>query len=153
MKVAPFRSRVRLRLGLAAAVVVIGAAVTSGLVPSRGSGQPPQAAQLVSIQGGCEQWLGSNPGQPGNRRWCTDMGSWTTKHMSSYHVGPQMMWGGPDRMLATCEDWMTASPPSGAATTPTEWCTAMVRWMTSHPGSWSGQASWGGWMNGTMGDT
>ena len=130
---------------VALAVLVAGGAVALGLLLAQGPSQPSTAAQLTSVQTACQQWLAANPGEPGNGQWCSDMADWMSQSMGHYGVGPQMMWGDADHMLATCEQWMMANP-RGSTTTPQSWCSSMVTWMTNHIASWTGQDSWGGWM-------
>lgn len=144
------------RTPLIAAVAGAGvlAAVTVGVLVARDDGnsttlavQP--AAQVSSIQQGCQQWLSQDSARSrvGTPAWCTGLTDWMTDRMASTGVGPQMMFGGAAQMKATCRQWMTESPPAGAdAGTGTDWCDSMTSWMSEHMGTWSGREDWDDWM-------
>jgi hypothetical protein len=147
------RGWVRAVLALGAAAI-IGSGIALGLVLSNGTNPTlptDQAAQLTSVQTGCQQWLSADPSQPGSDQWCTQMTNWMEQEIQHNGIGPQMMWGNPTDLQSACDQWMTASSPSGAATNAQGWCSSMVTWMNSNVGTWSGRGSWGGWMrNGPM---
>jgi hypothetical protein len=143
VKVTP-RSRTRLLVLVVAALVLVGGGITIGVMldgGANGTSPSAQSAQLASVRAGCAQWLSSGTTQTGDSQWCINMTGWMAHRMSERAVGPEMMWGGASRTLATCEQWMTASPPGGSAVTPTKWCQEMVGWMAAHVGSWGGQNS------------
>ena len=153
MTAVPTRRRAGLLIILAAIVLVAGGGIALGLVlsqPAGRSAQPAQPAQLAAVETGCEMWVGSDPAQSGGAQWCRDMHDWMAQQLAGNTMGPGMMWGGPDRMLATCEQWMVDSPPADSTAGATTWCRAMVTWMRGHVGSWSGSGNWSGWMQGSM---
>lgn len=127
------------------------AAVTVGVMVARDDGndttlavQP--AAQVASLQQGCQQWLAQDPARAQTPTWCTGMTDWMSQHMAAAGSGPQMMWGGPDQMRATCRQWATASPSATGAVNGVDRCEDMVDWMSQHTGTWSGRGDWGDWM-------
>lgn len=146
--------RSRFILIAAAVIVAIGLGVRLGVGQgSSGSGSATglgtgvsQATQLASLQTGCQQWLDSTPAEPGTTQWCTDMTNWMSTYMDQHGVGPQMMWGSPDSLTASCDRWISASPPSGAPANATSWCDSMADWMNAHVGSWSGRGDWSDWV-------
>lgn len=147
--------RTRLTIIVAAAIVAVGLGVGLGVgLSGSGNGQSTTSdrqAQLASIQSACQDWMDSVSTEPGTRQWCTDMTQWMSTYMDRYGFGPQTMWGEPGRLSAICEHWLRTSPPSGSPTDAASWCDAMVSWMTTHMGSWSGRGTWGDWMrNGPM---
>ena len=107
-------------------------------------------AQVASVQQACQQWLDGNSSMMGDPDWCSAMAGWMSQSMMGNGMGPQMMWGDPERMRATCEQWMTTDPPAGATVDPGAWCASMVDWMATHMRGWSGEDTWDGWMNGPM---
>jgi len=126
---------------------VLGAGVALGLLFTQGTNQAtPVAAQLAAVHAGCSKWLAADPAQTGTAQWCTEMTSWMSRYMERSGVGPQMMWGDSVHMLSACDRWMATSQPA-TTTSVQSWCSAMVSWMTSHIGGWSGQDSWGAWMS------
>ena len=145
--------RTRFILIAAAVIVAIGLGVGLGVgLGSSGSGSATglgtgvsQATQLASLQAGCQQWLDSAPAEPGTAQWCTDMTQRMSTCMDRYGVGPQMMWGSPGSLTASCGRWMSANPQSGAPADAASWCDSMVAWMNAHVGSWGGGGNWSGW--------
>lgn len=140
----------RARLSVIAVAVLLGAGLGAGLGVglSGSSGQSPtqtSSAQLASVQLGCQQWLDVAPARSGTSQLCSDMTEWMFQYMVRYGAGPQMMWGNPGRLGATCEQWMTENPPAGM-TVSTSWCKSMVAWLGSHTRSWSNRATWAEWM-------
>lgn len=143
------------RAGLVVGVVAVGLlGLLIGVLISRDDGPTRTVAassQVASVQQACRQWMGDTPTMVGDPSWCTSMSAWMTDSMANNGMGPQMMWGDPDRMQATCEQWMSTNPPTGTNVDPTTWCTSMVDWMAGHMQAWSGNDSWNGWtMNGPM---
>ena len=147
MEATSTNSGIRRGILLTIGALVVAGAVTLGLLLTWGSSSVSAADQLASVQTACQEWLSTNAGQPGNGRWCTDMGDWMSEDMSHNGVGPEMMWGDASHLLTTCEQWMSASPPAGSTITPRDWCSSMVNWMTSHTSSWTDKNGWDGWMN------
>jgi hypothetical protein len=60
------------------------------------------------------------------------MADWMTQRMGQSGMGPQMMWGDPERMRATCQEWMSTNPPDQTAVDPESWCAGMAEWMSDH---------------------
>ena len=135
------------------AVVVAAAGVTIGLAlandddPDRPAAM--RAAQAVAVQQACRQWLDDERNATGATGSCVGMADWMTAYMDRTGTGPQMMWGSPDRMRTTCQQWMTdQSGNSRAGTDPRATCRSMVGWMNDHMDDWGG---WDTWMlNGPM---
>jgi hypothetical protein len=106
--------------------------------------------QLDSIRHACAQWrddsIESSVPAPA---WCDDMVVWMTSKVRGGRMG-SVMWGDPDQMLATCQQWMSSSPrTTGSKPDSSAWCDDMVAWMTRQMGEWD---EWDqGWMmNGPM---
>lgn len=129
-------------LVLVIAVVAAGLAVRVVLADGGDSGDV-SAAQVSSIRQACRGWMGTGPS--GAAAHCDDMAGWMGDHMGANGMTPSMMWGDPERMRATCQQWMDDHPPADIAE-PRAWCDDMVTWMTDHMSDWSGQEHWGGWM-------
>jgi hypothetical protein len=146
--------RTRFIVIAAAVIVAIGLGVglgvglgSSGAASATGPGTGvSQATQLASLQTGCQQWLDSAPAEPGTAQWCTDMTQWMSAYMVRSGMGPQMMWGDPGSLTASCERWISATPPPGAPADATSWCDSMAAWMNAHIGSWGGGGDWSDWM-------
>jgi len=126
---------------------VVAGGITLGLaLAQQGRSQTlpaAQAAQLMSIRTGCQQWLSASRAEPGPG-WCTEMANWMSQNMERAGIGPQMMWGNPSTLRSSCEQWMAASPTSGAATSGRGWCDSMTSWMSANVGSWTG-GTWPDW--------
>jgi hypothetical protein len=136
-------------VGLVALVIGVGV----GVLVARDDGRPAAtldpAAQVASVQQGCAQWLADDPNRPDTASWCSEMTGWMSDHLAAgTGMGPQMMWGDPDRLRATCQQWMAADQTTDGAASPDGrgWCDGMVDWMLDHMNGWSGHDSWGGWM-------
>jgi hypothetical protein len=133
--------------GAALAVLV---AVVVGIVTLRHDGKDTAAdlepaAQVASLQQGCQQWLRQDPvvQAPG---LCSGLTGWMATHMNTSGMGPQMMWGGPDQMRTTCRQWTMADPSAKSTGDAADWCDSMVDWMNAHMDNWSGRGDWDGWM-------
>ena len=144
--ISPPRRRYLLIAALIVAVGVAGVLVGAAVTGDDGSTSTATAAQVSSVQQGCEQWFDAGGTMMGDRTWCAGMAGWMSEAMANGGMGPQMMWGDPARMQATCQQWMADNPPSGTAVDPGEWCSSMVGWMAGHMSGWSGNDSWDGWM-------
>jgi hypothetical protein len=139
------------------ALVAVLAALVGGLIATRANDNSDGIAtsqgtqQLASIQQACAQWRGGyTGGSAPSSAWCDEMVGWMTGQVSSGRMMGSMMWGDPDQMLATCQQWMASRPPASGSTPGTaEWCGQMVTWMTQHMGSWD-QWDRGWMMNGPM---
>ncbi len=134
------------------AVVVGGIGVTVGILATRDSTNPAVAttptAQVTSVRQACQQWLADDPTYADTQGWCSNMAAWMSTNLNGNEMGPQMMWGDPDRLRATCQQWLTESPPaSGTSRDDQGWCDDMVDWMLDHMSGWSGRADWGDWMS------
>lgn len=143
--------RTRLVILVVAAVGAVGLGAGLGFGLSGNSGTSPGAAvsasQLASIRTACQQWLGDASTEPGTAQWCTEMTQWMNTSMDRHRFGPEMMWGDPSNLRTSCEHWFRTRPPSGAPSDAAGWCDAMVSWMATHVGRWSGRRTWGGWMH------
>jgi hypothetical protein len=138
--------------GLVAAVGI--AAVAAGVLIARDDDNQDSvgsSSQVASVSAACQSWLDSDPTQPGTAGWCNGMADWMTQRMTQGGMGPQMMWGDPDRMRDTCQQWMTANPPGGTDVDAQSWCDSMVGWMSDHMGDWSGRDDWDDWTMHGMG--
>jgi hypothetical protein len=130
------------------AVAVAGIGIGNALAGRDDTSSPAQAAtgQLADINQACTTWVISDTrsgGTPG--RWCQDMTSWMNQQMANRSMMGSMMWGDPERMLATCRSWVTANP---SVDRPSDWCDSMLRGMWPHM-----TGDWGDWddsMNGPM---
>lgn len=137
-----------------AGTAILAAVVIGVVVGGDGDGQALEvipAAQVSSIEHGCQEWSA----QPGNgtddAAACAGLGDWMTAHMNSAGMGPQLMWGSSGRLEDTCRQW-AAEDPTGKAAAGQDWCTSMVRWMSGHMDEWTGRADWDDWMmHGLMG--
>ena len=79
----------------------------------------------------------------GTSNWCGDMTAWMNQQVTDGRMMGMMMWGDPDRMLASCQSW-AGSSNTGAP--PLSWCDDMIAWMRQHM-----NGDWDGWMmNGSM---
>jgi hypothetical protein len=140
---------------IAITVVVVLAALVGGMIATRGddsSGIDTSLGteQLASIQHACAQWRDGYVGSAPSSAWCDEMVGWMTDRVGSRHMMGSMMWGDPDQMLATCQQWMASSQlVSGSTPDAATWCGQMVTWMTQHMGSWD-QWDRGWMMNGPM---
>jgi hypothetical protein len=139
--------------GLVAVLAV--AVVAAGLLIANDGGNSNAASntstQIASVRAACQNWLDSDQTQPGSAGWCNGMADWMTQRMGQA-MGPQMMWGDPERMRATCQQWMTSNPPAGATVDAQSWCDSMVAWMSDRIGDWNGSGDWDDWMmNSTRG--
>ena len=123
----------------------MGLALSGGTNRGAPSGSSVQAAQLASVRTGCQDWLRTNPSQPGTAQWCDAMAQWMQQHLGRYGAGPQALWGDPSALGAACGQWMAEGPPPGAPARPGAWCGAMTSWMSAHLGQWSGSGSWSDW--------
>lgn len=126
------------------AVVALTLAACSSSPNSQPASSNDQAAELTSLQTGCEQWLEANPSE-GGAADCTSMVHWMSTNAGRYG-GPEMMWGDPSRLSSTCQQWIGANPPAGVTASPESWCSSMVAWMTNNIGNWTGRSGWGTWM-------
>ncbi|HAN36515.1 MAG: hypothetical protein GYA65_18005 [Actinobacteria bacterium] len=71
------------------------------------------------------------------------MTAWMNQQVTDGRMMGMMMWGDPDRMLASCQSW-AGSSNTGAP--PLSWCDDMIAWMRQHM-----NGDWDGWMmNGSM---
>lgn len=141
--------RTRAVVLVVALLVVAGLGVGLGVAAGGWSGSLSRvgaAGRTASIRDGCRQWAERRPTGPGTAQWCTDMAQWMDRSMARYGLGPETMWGDPGRLRAVCERWLGTSAPPGPPPDPTDWCSLMVTWMTTHAGTWVGRATWGSWM-------
>jgi hypothetical protein len=146
-----FRRPVRIPLISALAGAGVLVAVTAGVLVARDDGntttlaaQP--AAQVSSLQQGCQRWLTQDSTRGQTTTWCTGLAGWMSEHMATTGMGPQMMWGGPEQVRSTCRQWVTAEPSKTDSVNGADWCDSMVDWMGTHMGNWSGRGDWNDWM-------
>ena len=138
-------------VALIVAVVVLGVAV-GALVAADGDdtrlASGTATAQLAAVQQACDQFASTGPmmSEPVS---CAAMGAWMHDHMGASGAGASLMWGGPTRMRATCQQWMADQPPPGVRD-PQAWCTGMVSWMSDHVDDWADEDLWDDWMGGPM---
>jgi hypothetical protein len=137
----------------AALVLALGAgwgAYSLAKSPNNNSTALSPAAQVTSLENGCNQWWAQSGGSPGSTQrepgWCQGMGDWMRAHMSTSGVAP-LMWATSDELRATCHSWADSpaqiSPGTGHSD---EWCDSMASWMNQHVRDWSGSDSWDSWM-------
>jgi len=134
---------------LVAAIVLVAAGLGVGLWigPSRddaSSGQASTAVQVSDVNQACTNWMMSGSStQAGASSWCADMTGWMNQQVSNGRTMGPMMWGDPDRMLASCQSWVRSND---AGAPPLSWCDEMITWMRQHM-----NGDWDGWMmNGSM---
>jgi hypothetical protein len=146
--------RTRVVVLVAALVVATGLGLGLGLGlgvsakggPARTASASVGALVTGTVVEGCQQWLRQARTATGTGQWCTDMARWMDRYGARHGVDPQETWGGPARLEASCERWLSTSPPQrppAGVTHATGWCSAMVSWMAAHVSSWSGQATGG----------
>jgi hypothetical protein len=138
-----------------ARTAVIGALVGGGLVAAvvmaRGDdnstdlGLQP-AAQVSSLQQGCGQWLAQDAAESETPGWCAGLTEWMTHHMGATGMGPQMMWGSPEQMRASCRQWIDTDSSAAGTLDGQARCDAMVDWMNGHMRAWTGRQNWDDWM-------
>jgi hypothetical protein len=137
-------------LVIALVAVVAAAGVAIGWLIARDEGNQTttadSTAQVASVQQACQQWLIDSATQAGSAAWCSSMAEWMSEQMAANRMGPQMMWGDPDQMRETCQQWLT-DRPAGVDVDAQQWCDDMVDWMDEHMGEWSGRNEWGDWMD------
>jgi len=140
------RSRLTWLIAVVVVVVMVGALV-AGVVASRGEDSTSidgaaGAQQLASVQQSCTAWHDGYAGSVApSATWCNDMVGWMADQLRSRHMEASMMWSDPDRMVATCQRWISSTPRSGSTPDASAWCGQMVGWMTHHGGPWDR-----GWM-------
>lgn len=142
-----------------AIVVAVVAAVTIGaLVLTRDDDPAPaNAGQRIAVtQAACQQWLdgystGGTAVPPAG--WCEDMGRWMSDQADRGSMMGSQMWGSPQAMIDSCQDWAGTTATGSAA----QWCGQMATWMSQHMGGWDDSQDWddhmgdGHWDNGMMG--
>lgn len=153
-------SRRSMKRPMIAAIVgagVVTAGVIAVLVANGGDDGPASdfspAAQVASIEHGCQEWVNQPGGASMGEDVCTGLGSWMSDELGSAGMGPQAMWGSPDRLEAMCRQWSEEHPggtgAAGKARGPAgpAWCGSMVTWMSDHMQDWTGHQAWGEWMS------
>lgn len=104
------------------------------------------AAHVSSLQQGCGQWLAQDAAESETPGWCAGLTEWMTHHMGATGMSPQMMWGSPEQMRASCRQWINDDSTAAGTLDGQDRCDAMVEWMNRHMGTWSGRQNWGDWM-------
>lgn len=130
-------------IALVAAGLGVGVAIAAG----RDNTSPEQASttvQVSNVNRACTNWMMSSPTtSPGTSNWCGDMTTWMSQQVNKGPMMGPMMWGDPDRMLASCQSWVNSG---NAGAPPVSWCNDMITWMRQHM-----SGDWDGWMmNGSM---
>jgi hypothetical protein len=104
------------------------------------------AAQVSSLQQGCGQWLAQDAAGSETPGWCAGLSEWMTHHMGATGMSPQMMWGSPEQMRASCRQWISTDAAAAGPLDGQDRCDAMVEWMNGHMQTWTGRQTWGDWM-------
>ncbi|WP_053207085.1 hypothetical protein [Jiangella muralis] len=128
------------------------------------------AQQVAVVQQACEQWTAagrpngpSRPdragqmSRPGRARLgddedrCSALAAWLNGSIARTGRSPWMIWGSPQRLLLTCQDWIAQTTPPA----PSAWCDEFVGWMSANVADWSsaavrndrgGTVGWSGWL-------
>jgi hypothetical protein len=140
-------------------IVAVVAAVTIGALVLSGDDDPaPDDAgqRIAATQAACQQWL-QNYSTDGAAvppaGWCEDMGRWMSDRAASGSMTGSMMWGNPQAMIDSCQDWADTATTGSTA----QWCGQMATWMSQHMGTWDDSQDWddhmgdGHWDDGMMG--
>lgn len=140
------RRRSALRL-VAVALLIVGLGVGFAIAAGRDDPRPAQtstAVQVSNVNHACTTWMMSIPNtSAGTSNWCGDMTAWMNQQVTGGRMMGPMVWGDPDRMLASCRSWATANTLDAP---PVSWCDDMVTWMRQDM-----NGDWDGWMmNGSM---
>lgn len=132
---------------IAVALLAAGLGVGLAIAAGRDDSSPAQAStavQVSNVNQACTNWMMSVPAtSAGTSDWCGDMTAWMNQQVTDGRMMGMMMWGDPDRMLASCQSWASSSQ-TGAP--PLSWCDDMIAWMRQNM-----NGDWDGWMmNGSM---
>ena len=130
-------------IALVAAGIGVGVAIAAG----RDDTSPAQAsiaAQVSNVNQACTSWMMSTPAtSAGPSSWCGEMSAWMSQQVSDGRMMGSMMWGDPDRMLASCQSWVKSN---NAGAPQASRCDEMITWMRQQM-----NGDWDGWMmNGSM---
>jgi hypothetical protein len=87
------------------------ASTAVGLALADDDDRPGNTGQVGNVQQTCRRWVATEaPG--GESGWCIDMTGWMSDEMGRTGMSPQMMWGDPNRMLASCRQWVSDRSPA-----------------------------------------
>jgi hypothetical protein len=147
--VAPLARRRRWVMPVVVAAVALAGIGVGVALANRDDTSTPAGAtsgELADISQACTTWMNDDARYgPTSADWCQDMTGWMGQQMTNGSMMGSMMWSNPDRMLSTCQAWMTANPASGR---PADWCESMMGGMWPHmSGNWD---DWDEQMNGPM---